>query len=113
MLYHGAASDCPYGYSANLPVGCQSGELGPLAKHIPVPAVVSREQGYHCLPLLDVMQNDGSELVAPAQAHSEKSKQDLTAYEQFKTPQMVTVTTLTPNRKEIGKAFKKDAKVSP
>ena len=47
----------------------------------------------------------------PAQAHSEKSKQDLTAYEQFKTPQVVTVTTLTPNRKEIGKAFKKDAKV--
>ena len=45
------------------------------------------------------------------QAHSEKSKQDLTAYEQFKDPQMVTVTTLMPNRKEIGKAFKKDAKV--
>ena len=45
------------------------------------------------------------------QAHSEKSKQDLTAYEQFKDPQTVTVTTLTPNRKEIGKAFKKDGKV--
>ncbi len=45
------------------------------------------------------------------QAHSEKSKEDLTAYEQFKDPQTVTITTLTPNRKEIGKAFKKDGKV--
>ncbi len=57
-------------------------------------------------------ETDGG-LAVSAQAHSEKSKQDLTAYEQFKTPQMVTVTTLTPNRKEIGKAFKKDAKVLP
>ena len=52
-----------------------------------------------------------AQLVNMLQAHSEKSKQDLTAYEQFKDPQTVTVTTLTPNRKEIGKAFKKDGKV--
>ena len=44
------------------------------------------------------------------QAHSAKSKQDLTAYERFDPPKLVEVTTAIPNKPVVGKAFKKDAK---
>ena len=44
------------------------------------------------------------------QAHSAKSKQDLTAYERFDPPKLVEVTSAIPNKPVVGKAFKKDAK---
>lgn len=47
------------------------------------------------------------------QAHSEKSGQNLTAFETYAEPKLVEVVAATPNKKEIGKAFKKDAKVRP
>jgi glycyl-tRNA synthetase (class II) len=44
------------------------------------------------------------------QAHSEKSKQDLTAHETFAEPRFVEVTTIVSNKQVLGKALKKDAK---
>jgi glycyl-tRNA synthetase len=43
-------------------------------------------------------------------AHSDKSKVDLVAYERFDKPIEETVVEITPNKKVLGKAFKKDAK---
>lgn len=36
----------------------------------------------------------------------------MTAFETFPEPKVVTVVAATPNKKEIGKAFKRDAKVN-
>ena len=38
------------------------------------------------------------------------SKVELSAYERFAEPQEVDVLTILPNKKELGKLFKKDAK---
>ena len=43
-------------------------------------------------------------------AHSDKSKVELTAYERFAEPKMVETLVVEPNKKDMGKAFKKDAK---
>lgn len=43
-------------------------------------------------------------------AHTAMSKTELTAYEKFPEPREVEVTTVTPNKKELGLAFKRDAK---
>ena len=43
-------------------------------------------------------------------AHSEKSKIELTAHERYAEPKVEEVFVVTPNKKEMGKAFKKDAK---
>jgi len=43
-------------------------------------------------------------------AHSDKSKVDLTAYERYAEPKMVETLVVEPNKKDMGKAFKKDAK---
>ena len=43
-------------------------------------------------------------------AHSEKSKVDLVAYERFDTPIQEEVLVMTPNKQILGKVFKKDAK---
>lgn len=45
------------------------------------------------------------------QAHSEKSKVDLVARETFATPQLVKGLKPELNKKELGKAFKQQAKV--
>jgi hypothetical protein len=45
------------------------------------------------------------------QAHSEKSKVDLVARETFATPQLVKGLKAELNKKELGKAFKQQAKV--
>ncbi|KAG7670107.1 putative Glycine--tRNA ligase, mitochondrial 1 [Nannochloris sp. 'desiccata'] len=42
-------------------------------------------------------------------AHSTASKTELAAYESFKEPRMEDVVTVVPNKKELGKALKKDA----
>jgi glycyl-tRNA synthetase len=42
-------------------------------------------------------------------AHSTASKTELAAYESYKEPRMEEVVTIAPNKKEIGKALKKDA----
>eukprot|EP00271_Cylindrocystis_brebissonii_P010383 TRINITY_DN26558_c0_g1_i1.p1 TRINITY_DN26558_c0_g1~~TRINITY_DN26558_c0_g1_i1.p1 ORF type:complete len:717 (+),score=144.98 TRINITY_DN26558_c0_g1_i1:155-2305(+) len=44
-------------------------------------------------------------------AHSEKSKVELVAYEKFPEPREVEVLSIAPNKKELGKAFKKDQKI--
>ena len=44
-------------------------------------------------------------------AHSDKSKVDLVAYERFDKPIEEENVVVTPNKKVMGKAFKKDAKV--
>ena len=43
-------------------------------------------------------------------AHSDKSKVDLVAYERYETPIQEEALVITPNKQIIGKAFKKDAK---
>jgi len=43
-------------------------------------------------------------------AHSDKSKVDLTAYERYSEPKVEEVFVVEPNKKDMGKAFKKDAK---
>ena len=43
-------------------------------------------------------------------AHTTRSKVELSAYERFVEPQEVDVLTILPNKKELGKLFKKDAK---
>lgn len=43
-------------------------------------------------------------------AHAGASKVDLTAYEQFSEPRMVEVMEIKPDKKSLGKDFKKDAK---
>lgn len=45
------------------------------------------------------------------QAHSEKSKVDLVARETFATPQLIKGLKPELNKKELGKAFKQQAKV--
>ena len=45
------------------------------------------------------------------QAHSEKSKTELTARENFATPQLVPVLKAVPDRKEMGKVLKQHARV--
>lgn len=44
------------------------------------------------------------------QAHTAASKTELTAHEKFAEPRNVEVLSITPNRKELGKLFKKEAK---
>lgn len=46
----------------------------------------------------------------PSQAHSAMSKVELSAYERFAEPKEVDVLSILPNKKELGKLFKKDAK---
>lgn len=43
-------------------------------------------------------------------AHSKMSKQDMTAYEKFPEPKVVDMVKVNVNKKEVGVAFKKDAK---
>lgn len=43
-------------------------------------------------------------------AHSDKSKVELTAHERFAEPKVEEVFVVEPNKKDMGKAFKKDAK---
>ncbi|KAI8468120.1 MAG: hypothetical protein J3K34DRAFT_428181 [Monoraphidium minutum] len=43
-------------------------------------------------------------------AHTAMSKVELTAYEKFPEPREVEVTTVTPNKKELGLTFKREAK---
>ena len=43
-------------------------------------------------------------------AHSDKSKVELTAHERFAEPKIEEVFVVEPNKKDMGKAFKKDAK---
>ncbi|GBF92515.1 hypothetical protein Rsub_04619 [Raphidocelis subcapitata] len=43
-------------------------------------------------------------------AHTAMSKTELNAYEKFTEPREVEVTTVTPNKKELGLGFKRDAK---
>ncbi|CAI6004406.1 unnamed protein product [Closterium sp. NIES-65] len=44
-------------------------------------------------------------------AHTEKSKVELVAYEKFPEPREVEVMSIVPSKKDIGKAFKRDAKL--
>ncbi|GJP39286.1 hypothetical protein CLOM_g23674 [Closterium sp. NIES-68] len=44
-------------------------------------------------------------------AHTDKSKVELVAYEKFPEPREVEVMSIVPSKKEIGKAFKRDAKI--
>lgn len=43
-------------------------------------------------------------------AHTSMSKTELTAYEKYAEPREMEVTRVIPNKKELGVAFKKDAK---
>ncbi|GBG77644.1 hypothetical protein CBR_g24092 [Chara braunii] len=44
-------------------------------------------------------------------SHADASKKDLSVYEPFDTPREVEVLSVVPNKKEIGKAFKKEGKL--
>lgn len=44
------------------------------------------------------------------QAHAAKAKVEMVAYEKYDEPRMEEVLSVAPNRKELGKTFKKDQK---